>query len=478
MGNLQKKAVSGIAWNIAQKFASTGLSFIFMIFLTRLLTPADYGMIGMLSVFMMLSQTFIDCGFGQALIRKQNRTSVDESTVFYFNMGASIVCYLILFLIAPWVADFYNMPVLKDILRVQGLTLVIGAFSMIQSLLFTINLDFKTSTLISLGANALSGAVAVILAYRGWGVWALVAQSILGTLFRSVAFMLLSKWHPIWAFSIKTFKEMFSFGSKLLGTSLLNVFYNRLSPIVIGKFYSAADLGLFSKSDQLATFPGSVIYSSLYTVAYPVLCKMQSDQAKLTLAYQKMVGVISFVVTPLMITLSIFATPLLKSLFGEQWLGASPFLSILCLPWIIVPVQCLNLSLLEVIGRTDLLLRLEIIGKVIGFTTLLMVLPISVMAVCIGCSINAYLCLFINLFYTGKYINYPLLQQFRDILKPLLPAVLAAFSAYFAVLHFDSAMLQVIIGFSLSGIIYLLIASLFRMRELKDIVDIIRQNIS
>jgi O-antigen/teichoic acid export membrane protein len=314
MESLQNKTVSGVIWRLSQTFFSSGLSFLFALFLTRMLSPSDYGLIGMLMVFITLSQAFIDCGFGQALIRKENRTTVDESTVFYFNLGASLICYGILFVIAPWVADFYNMPILCQLLRVLGLNVILGALSAIQGLLYTIKLDFRTPMLVAFVSNMIAGSIALFMAYQGYGVWSLVAQQLLRTLSITLIYYAISSWRPILAFSRDTFHEMFSFGVNILGSSILNTMYNQINKMVIGKFYSAADLGMYAKSEELLAFPCNTIYSTLSSVSYPVLCRMQSDKERLTSVYQRFVGVISFFVTPIMALMGVFSRDLFRVL--------------------------------------------------------------------------------------------------------------------------------------------------------------------
>lgn len=475
MGELRNKTLKGFMWKTIQSLASTGLSFFFMIFMTRLLSPNDYGLIGMLSVFISLSQAFIDCGFGQALVRKQNRTQTDESTVFYFNIVASLICYSLLFIAAPLIASFYEMPILSDILRLQGTALIISSFSSIQVLICSINIDFKTPTYVGLVASTISGVAGIIIAYFNYGVWALVWQQIILAIVTTIFYYIISPWRPIWDFSYKTFREMFSFGSKLLGARLINIFYNKLAPIVIGKRYSAAELGLFTKSEQLTSFPCNTLMGIISGVSYPVLCKLQDDKESLCAAYSMLIRVTAFLLFPLMIFLSFYGNQVMIALFGMQWKDAGIYMTVLCIPWMTVPIQCLNLNLLQVVGRSDLLLKLEIIGKLIGFSVLIIALPISVLAVCIGYTVTSYLCFFVNTYYTSKFIDYSLFKQIRDVFRPLLlSAVVVGFTLLFT-LYIDNVYLQLIVGFVVAIILYLLLSNIFRMRELSFVVNIIKE---
>lgn len=478
MGDLRNKTLKGFMWKTIQSLASTGLSFFFMIFMTRLLSPNDYGLIGMLSVFIVLSQAFIDCGFGQALVRKQNRTILDESTVFYFNIAASTFCYFLLFLAAPLIASFYDMPILCGILRLQGISLIISAFSSIQVLICSINIDFKTPTYVGLIASTISGISGIVIAYLGYGVWSLVWQQIILALITTIVYFIFSPWRPVWGFSRETFKEMFSFGSKLLGARLINIFYNKLAPIVIGKRYSAADLGLFSKAEQLASFPCNMLMGIIQGVSYPVLCKLQDDRESLCTAYARLIRVTSFLLFPLMVFLSFYGKQVMVSLFGVQWGDAGIYMTLLCIPWMVVPIQCLNLNLLQVVGRSDLLLKLEIIGKVIGFTVLIVALPISVLAVCVGYIITTYICFFVNTYYTSKFINYSLFRQLRDVFRPLfLSAIVVGSSLYISSLV-ENSFFQLIFGFITSFVLYILLSYLLKMKELSFVLSILKEKLS
>lgn len=474
MGELKQKAVKGVAWNSIRSLCSTGINFIFMIFMTRLLTPDDYGMVGMLAVFTTIASAFIDCGFGQAIVRKQDRTVLDESTVYFFSIGASILCYLVIFLIAPWVGAFYEMPDLVLILRVMSLSLVVSSLYSVQALQYQIKLNFKTPSLIALSCNVFSGIVGLTLAYYGFGVWALVWQQLLSATFTAIVFIFVSEWHPIWGFSIKSFREMFAFGSNLLGARMLNIVYANISPVFIGKAYSAADLGLLSKGHSIAGFPANTIFGVLYTVSYPLLCKLQSDRKTLAEIYRRCIRVSSFVIFPVMTTLMVIGIPLMVFMFGDQWEESGKFLMLCCYPWMIVPVQSLNLCLLQVLGRSDLTLKLEIVGKILGVTMLVVCLPISIYAMCYGSIIVVSLCFFVNTHYTSDFIDLTLGQQMVDVGRSLGLSAVTGIVSYFIMTQFMSNLIQIIVGILSCIVIYLGFAFIFRMRELKELIDFVK----
>lgn len=473
MDNLKQRTVNGVAWKLSQTLATKGLTFFFAMFMTRLLSPEDYGLIGMLSVFMMISTAFIDCGFGQALIRKQKSTYEDNCTVFYFNLLSSSLCYILLFILSPFVAEFYNMPILKDLLRIYGLSLIIGALYSIQVILYSKSLDFKTPTLVGLISNIFSGFIGIFMAYNEFGVWSLVGQQISYGIIQALIFFNISKWKPMFVFSLTSFKEMFAFGSKLLGANLLDVVYNQISPIFIGKYYSASKLGLFSKSEQLASFPCNTVYSTLSSVTMPVLSKIQEDRIRLSSSYRKFICLTSYVLFPFMIMLSIFSKDFLVTFFGNKWSGASIYLSIMCIPWMLVPLHNLNINLLAVKGRSDLILRLGFIVKGVGFSILCITIPISVTAVCIGYTITTYSCYFVNTYYTAKFIDYPLKRQLADIIKPAIISIVVGIIAYIISSFFIVSMIRLFIGFIVGICLYAIVTYLLKFNEISEIKNII-----
>ncbi len=475
MGELKNKTLKGFAWSTIQSLASTGISFFFMIFMTRLLAPKDYGMIGMVGVFMAVAGAFVECGFGQALIRRQNRTAVDESTVFYFNITASIVCYIILFLIAPFISSFYKMPELTIILRILALTLVIGSLSSVHVLMYKIEMNFKVPSLINLISGILTGCVGVYIASLGKGVWALVAQQLMSATFITIAYWTVSKWRPIRAFSVQAFREMFSFGSRLLGSRLLNVFYANISPMVIGRYYSAADLGLSSKGSSLAGFPAGILQSNILTVTYPALCKLQTDKESLALIYRKFIRASSFVLFPIMTCLAVVATPLMIFLFGEKWAESGVYMALACFPWMIVPAQCLNFNLLQVVGRSDLVLRLEIITKIMGVTMLCITLPISIKAMFYGTIVNTVLCLIINITYITKFVGMSAKDQFVDILRSAILAFAIGIVVYIGLYFVEGDFLKILIGSLTYFLLFGGIAVFIRMKEFHEIIDVFKR---
>ena len=475
MGDLKKKAVKGVAWSTVQSLSNKSISFVFLIIMARLLLPADYGLVGMLAVFISVAEAFVNCGFGQALVRKQNRTRVDESTVFYFNILASTSCYFIIFLLAPFVGDFYKMPELCPLLRFLALKIVISSFAAVQILQYTIALNFKIPAIVIISCNILSGLIGIYFAFRGMGAWALAIQQVLMALFSTLFYWIVSSWRPLLAFSIDSFKEMFAFGSKLLGASLLNILYSNLSTIFIGKAYSSKDLGLYSKGQEMASYPSGILYGIVSSVTYPLLCTIQSDRDKMTNAYSVIIGATAYVIYPVMAIVCVLSQPIILLLFGDKWLLSSEYLSLLCYPYMIVPICAVNFGLLQVVGRSDLVLRLELITKAMGVIMLLITLPISVKAMCIGTIVNVTLCLFVNTYYTKNYIDISQLKQLSDLFRPFILSAIMATAVFFFITLFDNNLLKLIIGSLFGIVLYLAISYFFKIRELRYCLDFLRR---
>lgn len=476
MGGLKEKTLKSIAWNSVQSFVNKGIQFFFMLFMTRLLTPKDYGMVGMLTVFMAVSQTIVDSGFGQALVRKTDRTLLDESTVFYFNIVASAFCYLVLFLIAPLVGTFYNLPDLTNMLRVMGLSLIIGSFASLQGLKYTINLDFRTPAIINLCCGIFSGIIGLILAFHGMGVWALVWQSVMTMTFSTVVYIIVSRWKPLWDFSWMSFREMFTFGSKLLTSRLIDIAYNNIYPLIIGKCYSATTLGFYSRAQNLAQFPVTNATNIIQGVVYPALCKIQGDEQRLINVYRKMLRIAVFVIFPFMVGFAVLSHPLINIVLTPKWGYTAVLLSILCVSMMWNPIQAINLSVLQVKGRSDVFLKLELIKKVLGITILVSTIPLGIEAMCYGIFVSNLISLFINIYYTGKIISLGFYSQMMDLLPALFLAFFMGSIVYLGNLYIVSDWYKVFIGVPLGIFVYCGILRFLHLSEFEDLIGIVKKH--
>ncbi len=475
MSELKEKTVKGVMWSSIDRFSTQGIQFVFSILIARLLLPEDYGVVAMLNIFMSVSQKFIDSGFSTALIRKSDRTDIDFSTVFYFNIAVSIFFYAALWIASPYIAAFYNIPLLEDVTKVVALNLVISSFAGIQSAKLTIAINFKSRAIISVSSTVLTGSVGLWMAYNGYGVWALVFQSIFGSLFCTVMLWLFVRWMPRLAFSWKSFRELFSFGSKLLASGLLDTIYNNVYTLVIGKFFSSSALGVYSRADGLAQYPSSNITNVLQGVTFPVLCSIQNDMERLANAYKRFLRLSAFVVFPLMVGLAAVADPLIRLVLTDKWEGAIYLLQILCFSMMWYPIHAINLNLLQVRGRSDFFLKVEVIKKIQGVIVLCVTLPLGVVAMCYGRIVGSLLSLIYNTYYTKKLIGYGYFAQMKDLLHILLHSLVMGVCAWSVVQAFDSRWLQLTVGILAGAAYYIIGAKLMRFEEFDELVSLIRK---
>ena len=473
--SLRSKTVKGVVWSSIERFSTQGVQFLIMIIMARLLTPKDYGLIGMLAIFLAVAQSLIDSGFSQALIRKQDRTDVDNSTVFYFNIVVSSALYLILFIAAPFVADFYNQPELTSVMRVVCLGVILNSLAVVQRALLTVRIDFKTQAKASLSAAVISGCIGIVLAYCGFGVWSLVVQQLLNLSVNTLLLWIFSKWRPIAVFSWKSFHELFAFGSKMLASGLLDTLYRNIYPIVIGKLFSASSLGHYTRAHQFSEFPSSNVTGIIQRVTYPILCGIQDETERLAIVYRKFLKLSAFIIFPLMIGLSAVARPFIDIALGTQWGFCGQLLQIICFAMMWYPIHAINLNLLQVKGRSDLFLRLEIIKKILGITVLCITAPFGLVVMCYGQIFNSIVALVINTYYTGKLINVGFIRQMKD----LLPTILLSLTMFGAILlvngFIEVNMHRLVIGVLVGIIVYASGSYIFKFKELQTLFSLIRR---
>ena len=474
MTSLKDKTVKGVIWSAVDRFSAQGIQFVFSILIARLLVPEDYGVIAMLNIFLAVSQTFIDSGFGTALIRKIDRTETDFSTVFYFNIAVAVFFYLGLFFAAPAIANFYNTPLLVPVTRVTAINLVIGSLSGIHNAKLSIAIDFKSRAKISIVSAVLTGSVGLWMAYSGYGVWALVVQTVFAGIIRTIMLWIIVKWYPKLVFSWKSFKEMFSFGSKLLASGLLDTIYNNIYPLVIGKVFSPTTLGVYSKANSLAQFPSSNITSVLQSVTFPVLSTIQNEEDRLAAAYKRFLRIAAFVVFPLMMGLSAVADPFIRLALTDKWEGAIYLLQIICFWMMWYPIHAINLNILQVKGRSDYFLKLEIIKKVQGVIVLCITVPMGIVAMCYGSLISSIICLIWNTYYTKKLFGYGFFAQMKDLF-PVIMHSLAMWLLVSVIVHFmPNLWLKLIVGV-LSGMVYYIVgAYLMKFPEMDELLSILK----
>lgn len=473
--SLKSKTLKGAIWTLLERLGTQVIGFVVTIVLARLLSPTDYGVIGMLAVFMSISQMFIDFGFGSALIRKKDRTDVDFSTVFWFNLISAVFFYSILFFAAPSVADYYRMPILVNVLRVIGLNLIIHALYTIQSTRLTAAVNFKPQAKVAVMSCILSGVVGITLAYFGFGPWALVGQQLSAAIFSGSLYWTFSGWRPAFVFSVSAFKELFGFSSKIVAAGLLHTIYTNISPLIIGRKYTAADLGFYSRADTLAALPGGIFQGTLGRVVFPILSSIQDDEARLRAAYNKYLRLMTSLVAPSMLLLAACAKPLIVLLIGEKWLPCVPYLQLLAIGWMIDPIILVNLNILYVKGRSDIVLKLEIIKKTIAIAIVVAAVQYGVLWLCVGRVIYGYIALALNLHYCGPFIGMSFFRQMREV----APIYLAAFFAAGLALTLSSissiAIVSLIVAGASGALLYLLLAWAFKFDLVSEGVQILKK---
>ena len=474
MSSLKDKTVKGVIWSSIDRFSAQGIQFVFSILIARLLVPEDYGVIAMLGIFMAVSQTFIDSGFGAALIRKVDRTEEDFSTVFYFNIVVATVFYFALFFASPAIANFYNTPLLESITKVVALNLIIGSLSGIHNAKLSIAIDFKSRAKVSIVSTLFTGVVGLWMAYSGYGVWALVVQSLFSGVIRTVMLWIIVKWHPQLVFSWESFKELFSFGSKLLASALLDTTYNNVYSLVIGKVFSPSTLGLYSRAAGLAEFPSSNITSVLQGVTFPVLSSIQNEEERLADAYKRFIRISAFVVFPLMIGLAAVADPFTRIILTDKWEGTIPLLQIICFAMMWYPVHAINLNILQVKGRSDYFLKLEVIKKIQGVIILIVTLPLGIVAMCFGRVVSSIISLIWNTYYTKKLINYGFVNQMKDLLHIIVHSLVMGFIVLLVMYFMPTIWVKLIVGV-LSGMVYYIFgAYVMRFPEMDELLTILK----
>lgn len=474
--SLKQQTIKGVTWSSIERFSVQGIQFLIMIIMARLLSPNDYGLIGMLTVFISIAQSLIDSGFSQALIRKQNRTETDNSTVFYFNIGVGICIYLLFYLIAPLISQFYNTPELTAIMRVISLGIIFNSLAVVQRALLTIQINFKTQAKASLIAAIASGIIGITMAYKGFGVWSIVMLQLVNLSLNTILLWSFTGWHPTSKFSKDSFCELFAFGSKLLASGILDTLYRNIYLIAIGKLFTASRLGYYTRAQQFSDFPSSNLTGVLQRVTYPILCKIQDDTERLAQAYRKFLRISAFLIFPLMVGLSAVSEPFILLLLKEQWHFAAVILQIISFASMWYPIHAINLNLLQVKGRSDLFLRLEIIKKILGITILCVTVPIGLIAMCYGQIVSSLIALVINTYYTGKLINVGFIRQMKDLTPTLVLVVTMWIIIHFGILPFCSNnIIKLITGIIIGIIYYLGAAWMFKFPELKELLSILKR---
>ena len=422
--NLKKKTIIGLIWQYAEKCGSQIITFVVSIILARILTPADYGIVGLITVFISISLVFAESGMGQALVQKKDADDRDFSTVFYYSIVFSMLIYAILFFAAPFIADFYNEPILVNVLRVLGLTVIIGAFNGVQRARIQRDMQFKMFFYATLVGTVISAVVGIVMAYTGCGVWALVWQQISGRLIAVVVLWFVTKWKPMLVFSFTSMKRLFGYSWKLLLSALIDTVYNNIYSLIIGKFYSSADLGHYNRGKQFPILIVENVNGSINSVIFPVLSKMQDEKERFKATVRRSMKTSTYIIFPLMAGLAAVAEPLVRIMLTDKWLPAVPFIQFCCFSYAFWPVHTANLQAVKALGRSDVFLKLEIIKKIIGVIILAITIPFGLTAMMFGRCISTISSSIINASPNKKLMDYSYVEQLMDMLPSIALSVI------------------------------------------------------
>ncbi len=475
MENKKAAVLSGLFWRYAERCGAQGIQFVVEIVLARLLTPADYGVVGLVAVFIAIAQVFAQSGLGQALVQRKNADNTDFSTVFFFNILFSIALYAVLFLFAPLIASFYDMPQLTSAVRVLGLSIIIASINSVQQAYVQRTMQFKRFFWSTLGGTLASAVVGIAMAYKGLGIWALVAQMLTNQIIDTIILWLTVKWRPNFVFSTKRMKELFSYGWKLLCSSLLDTAYNNIYSLVIGKFYSESELGFYNRGKQFPMLIIANINSAIDSVLFPVMSEAQNNQKALKDMVRRSIVTSTFFIFPCMAGLAAVARPLTVLLLTEKWLPAVPFIQFCCFVYAFWPIHTANLQAIKAVGRSDIFLKLEIIKKVVGVITLIVTLPFGLYVMMFGNCVSTAISSFLNASPNKKLLDYSYFEQIKDVLPSLLLSLFMCGCVLSVNLLGLSSLTTMIIQVILGVIIYAGGAKLLKLESMDFIIKTLKE---
>lgn len=477
-GRLKSKTLNGIFWAFFDAVGLQAIQFIIVIILARILSPAEFGIIAMLTIFTSIAYSLIDSGFSTAIIQKKNATIVDETSVFYFNIFIGLLTTLILWITAPWIASFYNEPELTLLTRVLSITLFIDSLGIMHYTLMKKSIDFKKLTKISVIASVLSGIIGISMAYNDFGVWSLVGYTICNKFFRLILYWILNTWRPILIFSISSLRSMFTYGSNIVFIGLMETFFNHLYSLVIGKFFSASDLGYYSRAKSLQQVIVQNISGIVSRVTFSVFSEIQDDKKRLKRVSKKIISSVALLTFPIMMGLYVVSKPLIVVLLSSKWLASVPYLQLLCGVGLTVPLNTINLNVLKAIGLSGLLFRLELFKKVLIVIAILLTYQSGIKTMIVGQVVVYSLSYLLNIYFTSKFIGYNYFEQITDIIPSFILAVVMAYCIHlFTFIQIDSHFLLLIIQVTAAIILYILLCIIFKVSSFFELYNIVKSKI-
>jgi len=479
MSELKHRTINSMAWSVTERVSLQVLHMLISILLARLLGPSEFGLLGMLAIFTSIAQSVLDSGFGSALIQKKDASQTDSSSIFYFNLLIGIFLSSMFFFSAPFIADFYQKPILKPITRVLSLNMIINAFSLVQLSILRKKMDFKNHFIVSMIAVLISGIASIVAAYNGLGVWSLVIQTLSHSLAQAGALWILSKWRPIGHFSLKSLKTMFSFGSRLLVAGIIETVFKNLYQTFIGKVYSPSDVGYYSRASTMESAASVATSMAIGQVIFSAFSPYQDDDKTLRKVHSKIIKMSMFVLMPVMIGLIAIAKPLFLFLLTEKWADSIPYFQLLCIIGVLFPIVVQNYNLLRIKGKTDLHLKLEIFKYIITIIAIAITYKHGVFALIYGQIAVAIISHFVVSYYVGRLVDYSLVDQFKSLFPHAITSIIMGTVVYFAgTLNIESNFLtfsfQILVGITF----FYLLNKLIKSPELEEILDIIRKIIT
>jgi len=474
--SLKKQALQGFFWTFLEKFSSKIVSFVVSIILARLILPEEFGLLGLTYIFTGIATVLVSSGLSNSLIRSENLDNNDYSTVFYFNIGISVILYIILFFLAPYIAQFYEEERLTLIIQIYSLVFIFNAFGSIQKTILTIELNFKRQMTVTLPALIVSSALAIWMAYYGYGVWSLIWSAVVYSIMVAAQYWFYTKWKPLWAFSKEKFKTHFRFGYKLTLAGLVNILLNNAYYVIIGKFFTLTQVGYYQRAESLKDLPVTNLSMVLDQVTYPVFSKIQNDPDKLRNAYKLMMQLAIFAIAPVMAILIVVADSLFIVLYTEKWLPAAPFFQIMAVAAILYPIQAYNVNILKIKGRTDLVFKIVLFTRVLSILLIFAAFSFGIYALLWTQLITALLFFVIYSYFSGKLIDYSTWKQIKDIIPSIVLATLIGVLLHYVYINLEVVgsiwrlLLCIFIGFTS----YILAAYLLKMKQILYLFNLIK----
>jgi len=473
--SLKDKTVKGLGWSALDNAARYGMQFIIGIVLARLLSPDDYGLLGLVGIVTVVCTALVNGGFTTALIRKKDATDEDYNTAFICNLSMSLLLYVVIFLCAPWIAAFFEREELTALVRASSLGLIIGALGMVQQTRLTKRIDFKTQTKITIAATALSGIIGIGMALTDFGVWALVAQQLTSQVVTTMLLYIYNRWMPQFSFSKSSFHDLFGFGWKMMLSALLDAVWKELYQAVVGKFYNPATLGQYTRARHYANLFSSNLTTVVQRVTYPVLSNIQDDKERITYVYRRIIRMSMFITATLLFALAAVSEPLIYCMIGPKWHEASTYLPLICLNSTLYPLHAINLNMLQVQGRSDLFLGLEVIKKIITLVPLFIGAFVGIMPMLMANLVIGIIAYFLNSNYSGRLLGYSSWMQLRDIAPSYALAIAIALPVWFLKFLPLSYWIVLPMQIAVGATVFFACCKLFKMNEYKEIIDILKK---